>query len=75
MVNLAPTSTGSATAIALIFPQLKVRVQHRDSTHLPTAQGTRAASLQHQPTEARIYKRCLICDTYLWDVKSTSELH
>ncbi len=23
MVNLAPTSTGSATAIALIFPELK----------------------------------------------------
>ena len=25
MMNLAPTSTGSATAIALIFPELKVR--------------------------------------------------
>ena len=25
MVNLAPTSTGSATAITLIFPELKVR--------------------------------------------------
>ncbi len=26
MVNLAPTSTGSATAIALIFPELKVGI-------------------------------------------------
>ena len=26
LVNLAPTSTGSATAIALIFPELKVRM-------------------------------------------------